>query len=98
MGSTMGRRSAITAAAVLAGGAAAQGLEMVLARPARAAVAYGQTPKSAVGYRDSPDGSRECGNCMHFIPGPAVTANGHCAVVAGSISPHGWCQVWTAKS
>lgn len=92
-----GRRAAITTIAVLAGAAGAESLGARLARRARAAVAYGITPKSAVAYRDSPSGGNDCSNCMHFIPGPSAAANGHCAVVAGSISPHGWCAVWTAK-
>ena len=65
---------------------------------ARAAVTYGITPQSAVAYRDSPNGSSDCANCSHFIPGPSASADGHCTVVAGTISPHGWCAVWTAKS
>jgi hypothetical protein len=85
----IGRRTAIATTAVLAGAGAMR---------ARAAVTYGITPQSAVAYRDSPNGSSDCTNCMHFIPGPSATADGHCTVVAGSISPQGWCAVWTAKS
>ena len=93
----IGRRSALAASGVLATIASAAGLAMVT-RYARAAVTQGVTPQSAVAYRDTPNGSNECSNCTHFIPGPSAAADGHCSVVAGTISPHGWCAVWTAKS
>lgn len=94
----IGRRTAIAATAALAGNAGVACLGAMLGRSARAAVTYGTTPQSAVAYRDSPNGSNDCASYMHFIPGPSAVADGHCTVVAGSISPHGWCAVWAAKS
>ena len=98
MTKSIGRRAAVTTVAALAGTAGTESLAAMLARRARAAVAYGITPQSAVAYRDSPNGSNDCSTCLHFIAGPSATADGHCTVIAGAISPHGWCAVWTAKS
>lgn len=61
------------------------------------AQAYGQTPKNAVRYQDSPRDGHDCATCLQFIPGPTAGSDGHCKVVAGTISPHGWCIVWAAK-
>ena len=58
----------------------------------------GNVPKAAMHYQDTPKGSEDCSNCMHFIPGPTPTAMGKCTVVAGDISPHGWCVAYVKKT
>ncbi len=50
--------------------------------------------KSEVGYQDHPDGNKQCSNCSHFVPGSSPTAAGTCKVVAGSISPNGYCYAY----
>jgi hypothetical protein len=35
---------------------------------------------------------QECDECAHF------SAPGACKLVDGSISPHGWCRLWTKKA
>jgi hypothetical protein len=62
------------------------------------AQAYGQTPRNVVRYQDSPKDGHDCATCQQFIPGTVAGADGHCKVVAGTVSPQGWCIVWTAKS
>ncbi|TDH63336.1 hypothetical protein E2C06_07340 [Dankookia rubra] len=42
-------------------------------------------------YQDKPKDGQKCGGCLHFQPPNA------CAIVAGNISPEGWCAVWAAK-
>ncbi len=86
------RRSLLKGAAMLAGVAAVPGL--VISKQALAAKA----PKSAMQYRDHPNGAKECSTCMQFIPGKTPTASGTCKVVAGSISPHGYCIAWAPKA
>ena len=54
--------------------------------------------KAAMQYRDMPNGKNECSNCIQYIPGKTAKANGECKVVAGSISPHGWCLAYAPKS
>ena len=55
--------------------------------------AHGQqkVSKQMVQYQDSPKGGHQCSGCSNF------TAPNACKVVAGTISPHGWCAIWTPK-
>lgn len=46
----------------------------------------GTTPKSVARYQDSPNRGRRCGGCAHFLEPNA------CEIVAGEISPNGWCR------
>lgn len=56
-----------------------------------AAQAQTKSPQQAAGYQTTPNGSQRCGTCAHFQP-PAA-----CKVVAGKISPQGWCRIYFAK-
>ena len=58
----------------------------------------GNTPKAAMMYQDKPHGKQKCAGCIHFIPDKNPKANGTCNVVAGSISPLGWCVAFAPKS
>jgi hypothetical protein len=49
-------------------------------------------------YQKTPNNGHKCSQCALFIPGSSASANGTCKVVAGSISPNGWCTAWTKKS
>lgn len=69
-----------------------------VSRPAAAHPPYGQTPKSALQYQDTPKGDQKCSNCSLYIPGPSADAMGHCQVVAGEVSPNGWCSAWAPAS
>lgn len=86
----LSRRAVLKGAAVLAGLAT---VPLVQVRDAEAKV-----PKAAMKYQDHPNGKNDCTKCMQFIPGKSPTADGTCKVVAGSISPHGWCVAFTPKS
>ena len=61
------------------------------------ALASSKVSKKAMQYREKPNGDHQCSNCTHFIPGSSPSAMGKCQVVAGNISPHGWCIAWAAK-
>lgn len=87
-----GRRALLKKAAGISAGLAAAGL--VATRTAEAA----GVSKASVKYQDKPKGGHQCSGCALFVPGSSATANGTCKAVAGSISPHGWCIMWTAKS
>ena len=54
--------------------------------------------QAAAKYQNSPKNGHECDGCALYIPGPSPTANGKCKVVNGSISPKGWCQLWSPKA
>lgn len=55
------------------------------------AAAAGSVPQSAAGYQDTPKGDKRCDGCSHFAPPSS------CKVVAGVISPSGWCKLFAAK-
>jgi hypothetical protein len=86
----LSRRAVLKSAALIAGFA-----PLVYMRGAAAA---GTVPKAAMKYQDTPKGKQDCSNCVQFIPGSSPSAMGECKVVAGPISPHGWCLAYTAKS
>jgi len=69
------------------------GLGAIAAAAIKPAVAQ-QPPKLAknvVMYQDHPKGDQKCSLCAHFLPPNA------CQIVAGDISPNGWCGVFTPK-
>jgi hypothetical protein len=65
--------------------------------PPDAADATGTVAKSAVQYQDHPKGSSFCANCANFIPSRKPGITGHCTIVAGDISPKGWCLAYAGK-
>jgi len=86
------RRSLLKSVAGLLAGAAAAPAAL-LSSEAQAKKAS----KASMQYRNHPNGQHKCSDCMHFIPGKTPKADGKCSVVAGSISPHGWCIAWAGK-
>ncbi len=44
--------------------------------------------KARVEYRDTPNGIAMCATCTLFVPPDA------CKVVAGAVSPNGWCNAY----
>lgn len=65
---------------------------------AHTASAAGKKEKSVMQYQDHPRGKSACENCGYFIPSDDSNAPGHCTVVAGDISPHGWCLAYTSAN
>ena len=63
----------------------------------RTARAAGKLKKTEVKYQDKASGGKDCDDCMQFIPGATLKANGTCKVVEGVISPHGYCIAFTPK-
>jgi hypothetical protein len=85
-----GRRRLLQAAA------AAPALAFVAPCRAKADAAMS---KAEVGYQDVPKNGQVCAACVYFLFAPATSAGpaSHCAMVAGLISPAGWCEVWAPK-
>lgn len=65
----------------------AVGVAAITAKQAEAKV-----PKQAVGYQDTPNGSQACAHCRAFLSPHS------CRIVAGNISPNGWCEMWAPKA
>ena len=47
--------------------------------------------QSAGHYQPTPNEGRACAACYAFV------APDHCKLLAGEISPSGWCRLWKAK-
>ncbi len=62
------------------------------------AIAEAKGSQKQFQYQDKPKDGKQCSGCSLFIPGKTPTANGQCKVVAGTISPKGWCVAYTAKA
>ena len=54
-----------------------------------------KSPQTAVAYQITPRGPGKCSGCKSCLPG---APKGQCQVVAGDISPDGWCVVYSAKA
>ncbi len=75
-------------------GAAASvlGLFGIAALSIEPAAAQTKMSQASASYQDSPKGQQSCATCALFTPPDG------CKMVEGTISPHGWCSVFTAKS
>lgn len=64
----------------------------VAAMTAAPAEAQTKVSQKAVAYRPKPNGKARCDGCSYWqLPTS-------CKVVAGTISPAGWCSIYAAKS
>jgi hypothetical protein len=81
MTTSCSRREALLKAAIFAGAAT-----LAVTTGAEAKVA-----QKAAGYQDTPQDGKQCSGCAHF------TAPGSCNIVDGTISPTGWCKLYSAK-
>jgi hypothetical protein len=53
--------------------------------------------KAQVQYREQPHDGKDCDDCVQFVAGEGPKVAGSCKVVAGVISPHGYCLAFTPK-
>jgi hypothetical protein len=71
-----------------------------LAALREAAEAAPTMDQKAASYVTHPNDGKQCSKCSLYIPAksnPSKT-NGTCQLVKGSISPHGYCKFFQAKS
>ncbi len=59
--------------------------------------AAAKSAKSAVQYVDKAPAAQKCSGCNFFLPGKG-SKKGACKIVAGDISPGGYCVAFAAKS
>lgn len=69
---------------------AAAGASVVWIALSAAAKADDKVAQSAVQYQDKPNGDKRCAKCQSYIP-DANGGDGSCKIVAGNISPNGYC-------
>ncbi len=80
---------------ILIGAAALGGLPLLAT--AGAARAAGTLPKANAKYQDHPKDGKRCSLCTYYLPGAKPKAAGQCKIVAGAISPEGWCAMFAYK-
>ena len=56
-----------------------------------------KTAQSAVMYVNHPNGAKKCSGCKFYIAAKGGKGNGACQIVAGSISPNGYCVAYAPK-
>ena len=49
--------------------------------------------KVLAGYTDQANTTDDCGGCINYLPKPW-----RCEIVAGRISPNGWCRRFASKT
>lgn len=56
--------------------------------------------KNEVGYQDVPRSGRVCAQCIYFVfePSAGGVPQSRCKMVAGTINPAGWCEIWSPAS
>jgi hypothetical protein len=62
------------------------------------ALAAGTLPQSSAKYQDTPKGANRCDTCVYYISGAKADTPGQCKIVAGQVSPHGWCVLFAPKA
>lgn len=67
--------------------------------PVVAFAAKNDAMRSAMKYKDSPEGEKNCSNCVQFVPGKSATDMGGCKIFPGDteVSPKGYCVAWAKK-
>ncbi|MGA8496738.1 MAG: high potential iron sulfur protein [Xanthobacteraceae bacterium] len=60
--------------------------------PVRRAAAQTKAPQNLVQYQKTPKDGKDCASCNYFEPPSS------CKVVAGPISPAGWCSLYAPKA
>ena len=72
----------------------------VVMMPIAAFAAKNDALRTAMKYKDSPEGDKKCSGCMQFVPGKTASDLGGCKVFAGDteISPNGYCSAWVKKA
>jgi hypothetical protein len=68
--------------------------------PVVSLAAKNDSMRTAMKYKDSPEGDKNCTNCMQFVPGSSPTALGGCKIFPGDteVSPKGYCAAWAKKA
>lgn len=61
------------------------------------AIAEAKGSKTQFKYQSQPKGNQQCSKCRFFHAGKTANAMGTCDIVAGGISPKGWCTAFAAK-
>lgn len=84
---SVSRRSLLRGATLATGAVALLGATLTTQR-----AEAGNMTQQAAGYQPTPKDGKRCDGCSLF------QAPASCKLVAGTISPAGWCRFWVKKS
>lgn len=68
--------------------------------PVVALAAKNDAMRSSMKYKDTPEGDKNCANCLQFVPGKTAADPGGCKIFPGDteVSPKGYCVAWLKKA
>jgi hypothetical protein len=55
--------------------------------------------RTSMKYKETPEGDKECSNCVQFVPGKTPKDLGGCKLFLGDteVNPKGYCVAWAKK-
>jgi hypothetical protein len=55
--------------------------------------------RTAMKYKDTPEGDKTCATCLQFVPGKTPKDAGGCKIFPGDteVSSNGYCVAWAKK-
>lgn len=67
--------------------------------PLAAFAAKNDAMRTSMKYKDTPEGDKQCSNCVQFVPGKSATDLGGCKIFPGDteVAPKGYCVAWAKK-
>lgn len=79
-------------------GSAAIAMVPVVALSGNAFAATNAGMRASMKYQETPNGDKDCANCVQFVPGKTPKDLGGCKIFPGDteISPKGYCAAWAA--
>lgn len=68
--------------------------------PMVAFAAKNDAMRASMKYTGSPEGDKNCSNCLQFSPGKTTADLGGCKIFPGDteVSPKGYCVAWSKKA
>jgi hypothetical protein len=71
----------------------------VVLAPVAAFATKNDAMRTAMKYKDTPEGDKRCGTCLQFVPGKTAKDLGGCKIFPNDteVSPNGFCTAWVKK-
>lgn len=67
--------------------------------PVAAFAAKNDAMRTSMKYKGTPEGDKQCSNCLQFVPGKTANDLGGCKLFPGDteVAPKGYCVAWAKK-
>ena len=68
--------------------------------PVAALAAKNEPLRTSMKYKDTPEGDKDCSNCIQWVPGKTPKDLGGCKIFPGDteVNPKGYCVAWAKKT